>query len=71
MRVREESTIDETALFNWGFKNMAKFQVPSVIEIVPTLKETGGGHDLISGNSESEPPRFKRRWQCLPGESPP
>lgn len=37
------SSVDEASLFDWAARNMARFQVPSVIELVPELKKTPTG----------------------------
>lgn len=35
--------VDEKALFEWAVEHMARFQVPSVIEIVPEIRRTATG----------------------------
>ncbi|EED20973.1 coenzyme A synthetase, putative [Talaromyces stipitatus ATCC 10500] len=39
----EGAEVDETALWAWSTENMARFQVPSVIEIVQEIKKTPTG----------------------------
>lgn len=41
--LREGSLIDENGLFDWAVGNMARFQVPKVIEIVTGMKKTPTG----------------------------
>ncbi|EXJ77816.1 hypothetical protein A1O3_08975 [Capronia epimyces CBS 606.96] len=43
IKLRDESTLDEAAMFDWSVRHMARFQVPSVIELVPELKKTPTG----------------------------
>ncbi|KAJ5889082.1 hypothetical protein N7495_009123 [Penicillium taxi] len=43
VKLRNESTIDEHALWQWSQKYMARQQVPTVIEIVEELKQTPTG----------------------------
>lgn len=40
VQVRPGSNLDERALSEWAVQHMARFQVPSVIEIVSDLKKT-------------------------------
>lgn len=39
----EGARVDEAGLWAWSTENMARFQVPSVIEIVPEIKKTPTG----------------------------
>ncbi|KAJ5503283.1 hypothetical protein N7463_006157 [Penicillium fimorum] len=43
VKVRNGSTIDEHALWQWSQQHMARHQVPTVIEIVEELKQTPTG----------------------------
>ena len=41
--MREGSAVDEKALWEWAMENIARFQIPSVIEFVDVLKRTPTG----------------------------
>jgi crotonobetaine/carnitine-CoA ligase len=43
VQTRPGSSVDEKALWQWAVENMARFQVPSVIEIVPEIRKTATG----------------------------
>jgi crotonobetaine/carnitine-CoA ligase len=43
VKLRNKSTIDEHALWQWSQQHMARHQVPTVIEIVEELKQTPTG----------------------------
>jgi crotonobetaine/carnitine-CoA ligase len=43
VQVREDSNLDEEELWTWAVKHMARFQVPSVIELVRDIKKTPTG----------------------------
>lgn len=43
VQMREQTSSDEASLFDWCVTNMARFQVPSVIEFVSDLKRTPTG----------------------------
>lgn len=43
VKLREGSSIDESTLYDWAVRNLARFQVPTVVEIVNELKKTPTG----------------------------
>jgi acyl-CoA synthetase (AMP-forming)/AMP-acid ligase II/enoyl-CoA hydratase/carnithine racemase len=43
VQMRSQRTVDERGLWEWSVKHMARFQVPSVIEIVEEIKRTPTG----------------------------
>lgn len=61
LQERAKTTIDERALWKWATEHMARFQVPSVIEIVSEIHRTATGkiekHGLPIGGGV----RFDRR----------
>lgn len=47
--LNEGSSVDEKGLWEWSAKNMTRFQVPSVVEIVPRLERTPTGKIVKHG----------------------
>jgi len=43
VKLREGSGVDESSLHDWTVRNLARFQVPTVIEIVDDIKKTPTG----------------------------
>ncbi|KAL2203969.1 acetyl-CoA synthetase-like protein [Sarocladium strictum] len=43
VQIRPDSGVNEKMLWKWAVEHMARFQVPSVIEIVPEIRKTATG----------------------------
>jgi acyl-CoA synthetase (AMP-forming)/AMP-acid ligase II/enoyl-CoA hydratase/carnithine racemase len=54
VKLREGSIIHESDLFDWTVRNLARFQVPRVIEIVTEIKKTPTG-------------KIEKGWLCVEG----
>ena len=59
--MREGSTVDERALWEWAVNSMARFQVPGVIEFVAELKRTPTGKVEKAGLKKDGGVRFDDR----------
>ncbi|KAF2495410.1 acetyl-CoA synthetase-like protein [Lophium mytilinum] len=61
VQVRSGSKVDEEALWLWAVRNMARFQVPSVIEFVAEVRRTPTGKMEKSGLTVEGGRRFDMR----------
>ncbi|KAI1749878.1 putative coenzyme A synthetase [Xylaria castorea] len=61
VQMRPGSTVDEKALCEWAVQHMARFQVPSVIEFVPSIGRTPTGKMEKHGLPEEGGRRFDIR----------
>jgi crotonobetaine/carnitine-CoA ligase len=63
VQLRPNCTTDETALWEWAVQYMARFQMPSVIEIVPHIRKTPTGKMEKFGLSVEGGQRFDIRMR--------
>ncbi|KIV80088.1 hypothetical protein PV11_07615 [Exophiala sideris] len=60
IQLRESSSANEGELWTWSVENMARFQVPDVIEIVSEMPKTSTGKVEKSGLKRAGGRRFRR-----------
>lgn len=61
IQLRKSSSTDARGLWTWSVKNMARFQVPDVIQIVPEIPKTPTGKVEKTRLSRAGGKRFRRR----------
>jgi len=59
--LKDGSTVEEKSIWEWSVRNMARFQVPSVIQIVPQINRTPTGKIVKSGLKVEGGTRFDIR----------